>query len=296
MSYENESYNLLIFKYRCNIIKFVVEESGKMINSIDDIINLHISKGKVEDAYQRIIFDNKTLIINKYTLRVRRGNLTKDEAKRWNITINNEVKKDRNLYKEIREFNSVFQLFNRFGIKVGNIEKSESPDFIYSNDECMTGIEITKIYVGNDWVAERIAEEIKAIKKRKDEYSVYNQYVKFRSRIATFQIREGILITQSGTDKASVEEYIVEIKNKIFEKIRKLMDDYTKCEKNIIFVEIASPHYFNNEEEIKKLNEEMSFFISHLDGFVDDREYKLVLKTGSTWIIYDLKDGRYEMV
>lgn len=265
-----------------------------MLNSIDDIINMHTSDGKIEDAYQRISFDNKTFIINKYTLRVRRGNMSKDEAKRWNLTIYNEIKKNRNLYKEIREYNSLFQLLNRFGIKSGNVKKSESPDFIYSNDQIETGIEITKIYVGNDWAAERITDEIKAIRKRKEESLVYDQYVKFRSKIVTFQIREGILITQSGEGKVSIDEYIIEIKNKIFEKIRKLIDDYTKYTKNIIFVEIASPLYFTNEYEIQKLNDEMKFYISHLEGFLNGREYELILKTAANWTVFNLKDGSYE--
>ncbi|MBQ9266679.1 MAG: hypothetical protein IJ217_00070 [Clostridia bacterium] len=268
-----------------------------MLNSIDDIINLHMSEGKIEDAYEKIHFDNKTFILNKYSLRVRRGNMSKDEARRWNLRIFNEVKKDRNLYKEVREFNSVFQLFNRLGIKSGSIRKSESPDFIVYNNGREIGIEITKIYVGNDWVAEKIAEEIKAIKQRKKgEELFYDEYVKFRSRVVTFQIREGIVIAQSGTDKISLEEYIIEIKNKIFEKIRKLMDDYTKCESNIIFVEIASPLYFTSDTEIQKLNEEMKYYISHLDGFSDNRGYRLVLKTSTNWTSFDLKDGSYEII
>ena len=140
-----------------------------MLSSIDDIINMHLSNGKIEDAFQRISFDNKTFIINKYTLRVRRGNMSKEEARRWNRTILNEVKKNRNLYKEIREFNSLFQLFNRFGVKTGDIQKFESPDFIYNDGKKDIGIEITKIYVGTDWIAERITEEIKAFRNRKKE-------------------------------------------------------------------------------------------------------------------------------
>ena len=32
------------------------------------------------------------------------------------------------------------------------------------------------------------------------------------------------------------------------------MDDYTKCEDNIIFVDIASPKYFTREEDITSIN------------------------------------------
>lgn len=267
-----------------------------MLNSIDDIIDIHKSEGRIEDTFQKIHFDGKTFLLNIYNLRVRRGNMTKEEARRWNVTILNEVKKDRNLYKEIREFNQVFQLFNRFGIKTGIIKKHESPDFIIQRNGKEIGIEITKIFVGNDWIAEKISEEIKAFKKRKKEIDVYDRYVKFRSRIVTFHIREGIVIAPNTNNKITIDEYIVEIKNKIFEKIRKLIDDYTICDENIIFVEIASPLYFTEKNDINKLNEEMKFYISHLDGFANDREYKLVLKTATNWTVFNLRTGDYEIV
>lgn len=267
-----------------------------MLNSIEDIVSMHMSEGRIEDAYQRISFDNKTFIINKYTLRVRRGNMSREEARRWNLTILNEVKKNRNLYKEIREYTSLFQLLNRSGIKTGQVKKCESPDFLFYDGKNNVGIEITKIYVGTDWIAEKIAEEIKAYRNRKSEANVYDEYVKFRSKIVSFQIREGIVITQSGNDKATINEYITEIKNKIFEKIRKQIDDYLKCDKNIIFVEIASPLYFTDDSDIHKLNEEMKFYISHLDGFTDDRDYELYLKTATNWSVFNLKDGSYEII
>ena len=119
------------------------------MNSIDDIIAMYKSEGKIEDAYQKIYFDNKVLTLNTYTLRVRKGNTTKDETRRWNVTINNELKKDRNLSKETREFVSLFELLSKLKIKSGYIQKAESPDFILSKNGEKTGIEITKIYVGN---------------------------------------------------------------------------------------------------------------------------------------------------
>ena len=206
--------------------------------------------------------------------------MTKEEAKRWNLTIHNEVKKDRNLYKETKEFVSLFQLFNRLGIKSGYVKKSESPDFIISRNGEDTGIEITRIYVGNDWIAEKVAEEIKAFRERKRDVAVYDEYRRFRSKIVSFRIRGGTVIMATGEDEISKKEYLVEIKNKIFEKIRKLIDDYKKCKNNIIFVDVVSSLYFSDEEDIKNLNEELKFYISHLDGFSDEGEYNLVLKSG----------------
>lgn len=264
-----------------------------MLNSIDDIISLHTSEGRIEDAYQKISFDSKTFNLNKYSVRISRGNMTKEEAKRWNLTIYNEIKKDRNLYKEVREFNSVFQLINRLGIKSGYLKKYESPDFIISRNEKNIGIEITKIYVGNDWIAERISEEIQAFKDRKRDIASYDEYRKFRSKIVSFKIRGGIVIMPSSENKVSTSEYIIEIKNKIFEKIRKLIDDYRRFDENIIFAEVVSPLFFSTEKELESLNQEMSFYISHLDGFADDRNYRLVLKTSTGWTSFNLKNGTY---
>lgn len=267
-----------------------------MLNSISDIVDMHKSEGNVEDAYQRINFDNKTFLLNKYTLSVRRGNMSKDEARMWNVLINNEIKRDRSLYKEIREFKLFFHFLNRFGIKSGHIEKTESPDFVFTKNNKQIGIEMTKIYVGNDWIAEKITEEIKAVRKRKDFPSDYKEYAKFHSKIISFQIREGILIMPPGENEVSIDEYITEIKNKIFQKIRKLIDEYKKFEKNIIFAEIASPRYFTSDDDIRKLSEELKFYISHLDGFYDDKEYELILKASTKWARFNLISGEYEII
>ena len=85
-----------------------------MLNSIDDIINLHTSTGNIEDAIKKIHIDNKVLPLNTFTLRVTRGNASKEEVRRWNVTINNEIKKDRSMQKEIREFVSIFRMFEKF--------------------------------------------------------------------------------------------------------------------------------------------------------------------------------------
>lgn len=266
------------------------------LNSIDDIIALHASNGKIEDGYEKIYFDNKVFILNKFTLRVKRGNMSKEEAKRWNLIIQSEVKKDRNLYKETKEFISLFQLFNRLGIKSGYIRKNESPDFIVSRNNEATGVEITRIYVGNDWIAERVSEEIKAFRERKRDTIAYDEYRRFHSKIVSFKIRGGTVIMATGENEISKEEYLIEIKNKIFEKIRKLIDDYKKCKNNVIFVDVVSSVYFSGQEDIEKLNDEIRFYISHLDGFSYDGEYILILKSGKDWTSFDLKNGNYRKI
>ena len=263
-----------------------------MLNSIDDIISLHTSAGKIEDAVKKIHIDNKVLPINTFTLRVTRGNASREEVRRWNVTINNEIKKDRNMQKEIREFISIFRMFNKLKIRSGYISKNEMPDFVLERNNKKIGIEITRIYVGNDWVAEKLSEDIQAYKLRKNEIEGYIQYRKFQNRIKTYAIRGGIVIAPA-YDEVSVNEYIIEIKNKLFEKIRKLIDDYAKYDENIICAEIVTPRFFNSDEEIKQLNEEIKFYIAHLDGINDDNDYKLILSNKEKWTIFNLKNGTY---
>lgn len=266
-----------------------------MINSIVDIVNLHKDRGLIEDGIIKIHMDNKVMPFNIYTLKFRKGNVPKEEVSKWNEIINEEIKKDRNLYKETREFLSLFLLFEKLKIKTGYIEKSETPDFIYKKDEKTTGIEITKIYVGNEWIAQKLYEDIRAYKLRKNEIEGYVQYKKFQDKITAVNIRGGIVISPV-TDDALVEDYIIEIKNKIFEKIRKLIDDYKKFDRNIIFADIVSAKYFNSEEEIKQLSKEIKFYINHLDGISNQGEYYLILRTSNCWIKFDLQSGIYEQI
>lgn len=266
-----------------------------MLNSIDDIISLHTSAGNVEDAIKKIHIDNKVLPLNTFTLRVTRGNAPKEEVRRWNVTINNEIKKDRSMQKEIREFVSLFRMFEKLKIKSGHIAKSEMPDFILERNNKKIGIEITRIYVGNDWVAEKLNEDIQAYKLRKNEIEGYIQYRKFQNRIKTYAVRGGIVIAPM-YDEVSVNEYIIEIKNKLFEKIRKLIDDYAKYDENIIYAEIVTPKFFRTDEEIEKLNEEIKFYIAHLDGINDTNEYKLVLCNKDRWTMFNLRNGTYTKI
>lgn len=263
-----------------------------MLTSIDDVVNLHVSTGKIEESIRKIHIDNKVLMLNTFTMRVARGNASKEETRRWNILINNEIRKDRNLQKETREFVSVFKMFNKLGIRSGVVTKSEMPDFVLERNGQKIGIEITKIYVGNDWVAEKLSEDIQAYKLRKNEIDGYIAYRKFQNKIKTYSVRGGIVIAPT-YDEVSLNDYIVEIKNKLFEKIRKQIDDYNKYNQNIIYAEIVTQKFFNSEEEIKKLNEEIKFYVAHLDGINDANEYKLILSNKDNWTEFDLKAGTY---
>ena len=199
------------------------------------------------------------------------------------------------MQKEIREFVSLFRMFEKLKIKSGHIAKSEMPDFILERNNKKIGIEITRIYVGNDWVAEKLNEDIQAYKLRKNEIEGYIQYRKFQNRIKTYAVRGGIVIAPM-YDEVSVNEYIIEIKNKLFEKIRKLIDDYAKYDENIIYAEIVTPKFFRTDEEIEKLNEEIKFYIAHLDGINDTNEYKLVLCNKDRWTMFNLRNGTYTKI
>ena len=85
----------------------------------------------------------------------------------------------------------------------------------------------------------------------------------------------------------------MQIKNKIFEKIRKQIDDYAKYDYNFIFAEIVFTDYevFNS---IEVLNKEIQYFISHLDILFGEAEFHLILKIGNMWNDFDLKKGTYQ--
>ena len=264
-----------------------------MINSIEDIVDLHISKGKIEDAYLRIHIDNKVMMFNRYTLRVRRGNAPKNEIKDWNMDIYRCVKKDRSLTKEVKEFISLFEFFERAKIKSGYIEKAEMPDFILTRNGEKTGIEITKIYIGNDWVVDKLNEEIKEFRLRKNELEGYMEYKKYNDRVTTYKVRGGLAILPNISD-ISIEDYIIELKNKIFTKVRKLSDDYIKFENNIIFVDVVSSNIFKENFDKNKMCEELNYYLTCIESNFNSVKAKVILKLGNEFVEYDLTERSYK--
>lgn len=266
-----------------------------MINSIEDIVDLHISEGKLEDAYLKLHMDNKVMMLNRYTLRVRRGNAPKLEVKSWNLDIYNCIKKNRNLTKEIKEFISLFQYFEKAKIKSGYIEKAETPDFILTKDNVKTGIEITKIYIGNDWVADKLNEEIKEFRLRKSELDGYIEYKNYRDRVTTYKVRGGLAILPN-VSSITPEEYVVELKNKIFTKVRKLSDDYNKFENNIIFVDVVSSNVFKETFDKNKMCEELNYYVTYIESNFENINAKVVLKLGDEFIEFDLTKRDYKIL
>lgn len=266
-----------------------------MVSSIEDLVDLHESSGNIEDAYLKIHFDNKIMMFNKYTLRVRRGNAPRNEIKEWNTDIFSVVKRDRNLTKEIKEFISLFELLEKLKIKSGYIEKSETPDFILTRNEKKIGIEITKIYIGNDWVADKLSEEIKEFRLRQKDVEGYMEYKKYKDRVITYKVRGGLAIMPQ-TKNISSEDYIIELKNKIFTKVRKLIDDYQKFETNIIFVEVVSSKFLKNNLDYNKLCEELNYYVNYMEGNFSQNIAKVILKIGQEFVEFNLTEKNYKIL
>ena len=266
-----------------------------MIDSINDIIDLHESKGKIEEAYIKIHIDNKVMMLNKYTIRVRRGNAPKEEIREWNIDIFSHIKRNRNILKEVKEFISLFEYLERAKIKSGYIERSETPDFILTRNGEKTGIEITKIFIGNDWAANKLNEEVKEYRLRKNEVEGYLEYKKYQNRVTTYQVRGGLMIAPN-TANISIDDYIAELKNKIFIKVRKLTDDYLKFENNIIFAEVVSSEMFKQKYDKEKMCKELNYYVNYIEADFSNMEAKVIMKIGNEMIEDNLKEKNYQMI
>jgi hypothetical protein len=80
-----------------------------MVNSIEDIVELHKNHGLIEDAYIKIHLDEKILNLNLFTMQVNTIQAEKSDLEIWQDRINEEIKKDRQLEKEINEFITIFE-------------------------------------------------------------------------------------------------------------------------------------------------------------------------------------------
>ena len=258
-----------------------------MLNSIESIVDLHSDKGNIEDAYVEIHFDDKILKLNTFTLKFTAINAEREDTKRWNNKLSSEIKKDFKLAKEIKEFRILFEALEKMKIKKGYIEKTERPDFLLKIDDKKIGIEITKIYSGNDWVPEKLYEDIKMYNMDNKDALGYIEYKKYNNKIVTYSMKENLVIKPLNK-KEDIAELKVKTKNKIFEKVRKMFDEYSSYDKNIVLVNIVSPQYFESIDNIQKFNEELQFFITHLEANLADKEYEILMKLDKNWIKFDL--------
>ncbi len=268
-----------------------------MVNSIEDIIELHKSSGKIEDAYVKIHLDEKILNLNLFTMQITPIHADREDVEIWQNRINQEIKKDRALEKEINEFIAVFEFLNKMKIRSGEIKKSECPDFIINrNDKTTIGVEVTKIYVGYDWMLEKIANEITKYKFKREDIEGYIEYKKAGDKVETYKVKSGKLIISPKLFPKMNEEYQINIKNKILEKLRKQIDEYCKCDINIVYAYITSPEYFDEITDLDEFSKELQYYMAHLEANLTEEKYKLVLKINQRWIEFDLSEGTYTIV
>ena len=146
----------------------------------------------------------------------------------------------------------------------------------------------TKIYSGNDWASEKLYEDIRAYNLNKEDTLGYIEYKKYNNKIYTYTLKENLVIKP--LNKKEDESVLkVKLKNKLLEKIRKMFDEYTQYDINVILANIVSPQYFDSINDIEKFNDEITFYINHLEVNSLDKEYLLLMKAEKKWIKFDLK-------
>lgn len=260
-------------------------------NEIKDIIATHKEKGNIEDFDAVTIIEGNLVKLNKYTLRLSKIKNSSIKVGHYNAILMNYLKMHTNLFKEIREFIQLFKFFEKMNINKGYIKKTETPDFELYKDGLSYGIEVTRLYTGNDWVAEKIHNDISAYKLSSDTFKDYIAKSKYSSRIRSYFFDGKVKVSAKKNAEFEAEE-IVFIKNKIFDKIRKLMDDYQKFDINYIFAEIVYSGY-KEISSYEDLNNELKFFVSHLDVNFGKNEVHLVLKNGNVFVDFDIKNGTF---
>ncbi len=265
------------------------------MNSMSDVIDLHNSEGELSDTYVYIHLDETIFKLNSYTLVITSSNASKEEIKRWNDAINEEIRKDRNLMREIKEYRVLFRVLNRLRIKDGHIKKAERPDFIFKKKDKTYGIEITKIYTENDWTIEKMEEDVAHYNLEKEEIAGYMEYRKFSHKIKTYQMKDNIVF-QPIQDEKNQNELQIKVKNKIFEKIRKMFDEYQSFDTNMIVASIVSPKYFQNTINLEEFRQELEYYVNHLEVDTSGKEYYLILILKNQFVQFDLSNHIYTLL
>lgn len=266
-----------------------------MENPIYNILNSHKSSGEIRDAYVRVHMDDMILNLNTFTLKMTKLKASQKDLAIWNGMVDEELERDKRLQKEVNEFVTVFKLLNKFRVRSGVLSKTECPDFVLERKNKRIGIEVTKIYVGYDWLVEKLSKDMEEYKIDGDNVEGYIEYKKASDKIEVYN--DGRRIILSPKINPELEEmYNINIKNKIFEKIRKLLDNYQKYDINIIFAEITSPEYFDDITDLDSFSKEIRYYIMHLEESMSSLEYKLIIKINKKWIEINLKDGTYKTI
>ena len=120
-------------------------------------------------------------------------------------------------------------------------------------------------------------------------------YKKYNEKVSTYKLREGLIILPNTKD-ITIDDYMIELKNKIFTKVRKLSDEYKKFENNIIFVDVVSSDILRDKFDKNEMCRELNFFVSHIESDFAGSNVKVVMKLGSEFIEYNLSRGDYNVL
>ncbi len=257
-----------------------------------EIVSSHRSKGYIDECDAITIIDDNLVKYNKYTLKLSSIKSSSIQIGYYNAQLSKYLKTQTSIYKEIREFNQVFRFLNKMNIRTGYIKKTETPDFELFKMGKSYGIEVTKIYCGNDWVAEKIHNDITAYRLTEDKFKDYLSTSKYSHRIKSY-IKNNKIKVEALKETEFKEEETIQIKNKIFEKIRKQLDDYQKFDYNYIFAEIVYTGY-KEAHMYETINDEIKYFVSHLDANFGNSEFHLILKNGNRFVDFNIKDGTFK--
>ncbi len=257
-----------------------------------EIVSCHRSKGYIEESDAITIINDSLVKFNKYTLKLSRIKSSAVQIGLHNAQLLKYIKSNTSIYKEIREYNQLFRFFSKMNITSGYIKKTETPDFELYKMGKSYGIEVTKIYAGNDWVAEKIHNDITAYRLTEDRFKDYMSSSKYSGRVKTY-FKNNKINVKALKENDFKEEEIIQIKNKIFEKIRKQLDDYQKFDVNYIFAEIVYTGY-KEAHSFEQLNNEIQYFVSHLDANFGNIDFHLILKNGNRFIDFDIKEGTFK--
>ena len=123
----------------------------------------------------------------------------------------------------------------------------------------------------------------------------YIEYKKLTNKIITYKIKENLVIKPLNKKEDTIN-FEIKLKNKILEKVRKMFDEYVNYDTNIILANVVSPKYFEDINNIEKFNQELTFYINHLEVNTLNKEYILLMKLDNKWLKFDLKNHTCEIV
>ena len=75
-----------------------------------------------------------------------------------------------------------------------------------------------------------------------------------------------------------------------------MFDEYQNFDTNIILADIVSAEYLDDLSDVQSLNEELTFYINHLEVDMHENEYYLLLKANDKLIKFDIKNHNFDIL